>query len=267
MTTSSMHAVLPAPTDDVERAEHDLRTHGIGAVTGALDGVTLRAVRDDLYAAAGHDRARGREQKFALDYAHDETNQRVWNVLSRSPVFIDLVEHPGALRLLRSVLGWPMLLGNLSANITGPGGGEMVLHADQIFVPEPWPAAPQGANAAWCVDDFTADNGATCFVPGSHLLNRAPRPDDDVTPIPLEAPAGTLVVFDSRLWHRTGFNRTATQRRAGLFGWYTRPIYRTQENWFLSLDPSVAQFGSEELLVLLGYKTVGLGLVNGASPR
>jgi ectoine hydroxylase-related dioxygenase (phytanoyl-CoA dioxygenase family) len=259
-------SALPAPTDDLDRAEHDLRTDGICAVTGVLENAQLTAARADLYAAAAHDRARGREQKFALDYAHDDTNQRVWNVLSRSPVFTDLAEHPIALRLLRSVLDWPMLLGNLSANITGPGGGEMVLHADQIFVPEPWPAAPQGANAAWCIDDFTAENGATCFVPLSHTLNRAPRADDDSEAIPMEAAAGSLVVFDSRVWHRTGHNRTTDQRRAGVFGWYTRPIYRTQENWFLSLDPSVRQFASDEMLVLLGYKTVGLGLANGASP-
>jgi ectoine hydroxylase-related dioxygenase (phytanoyl-CoA dioxygenase family) len=257
---------LPAPTADVERAEHDLGEHGICAVTGVLTGDTLAAVRTDLYHAAEQDRLRDREQKFALDHEHDDTNQRVWNVLSRSPVFADLAEHPTALRLLRAVLGWPMLLGNLSANITGPGGGEMVLHADQIFVPTPWPADPQGANAAWCIDDFTADNGATCFVPGSHRSHRPPSPDDDATAVPMEAPAGTLVVFESRIWHRTGFNRTASERRAGIFGWYTRPIYRTQENWFLSLDPSVWRNASDDLLVLLGYKAEGLGLVNGGSP-
>jgi ectoine hydroxylase-related dioxygenase (phytanoyl-CoA dioxygenase family) len=258
---------LPVPTDDLERAEHDLRTQGICAVTGVLDNDTLAAVRADLYGAAASDRARGREQKFLLDYEHDDTNQRVWNVLSRSPVFVDLAEHPVALRLLRAVLDWPILLGNLSANITGPGGGEMVLHADQIFVPTPWPAEPQGANAAWCVDDFTADNGATCFVPGSHLLNRPPEPQDDLPARPMEAPAGSLVVFESRIWHRTGNNVTADQRRAAIFGWYTRPIYRAQENWFLSLDPAVRQFASDNLLVLLGYRTTGLGLVNGASPQ
>ena len=257
---------LPRPTDDLDRAERDLAADGICAVRGVLTGDVLAEARDQLYRAAAEDRARGREVKFGLDYGHDDTNQRVWNVLSRAPIFADLAEHPVALRLLRSVLGWPMLLGNLSANITGPGGGEMVLHADQIFVPEPWPAEPQGANAAWCVDDFTADNGATCFVPGSHLLHRSPRPVDVVDAVPLEAPAGTLVVFESRLWHRTGHNRTTEQRRAGIFGWYTRPIYRTQENWFLSLDPRVRQFASDDLLVLLGFRTAGLGLVNGASP-
>src|SRR5207249_771282 len=129
-------------------------------------------------------------------YVHDETNQRVWNVLSRDPLFEDLAFHRIAVDYVKAVLGWPALLGNISANITGPGGGEMVLHADQIFVPEPWSSAPQGINVAWC----------------------------------------------------------------------PRPIYRTQENWFLALKPEIRQFASEEALVLLGYKTQGLGLVNGASP-
>ena len=256
---------LPDPTDDVERAEHDLLAHGICALTDVLDERTLRSARTALYAAAEEDRRRGWEQRgFLLDL--DETNQRVWNLLSRSPVFIDLAEHPVALQLLRHVLGWPMLLGNISGNITGPGGVAGYLHADQIFVPEPWPAVPQGANAAWCIDDFTADNGATRFVPGSHALNRLPADGDHPNAIPMEAPAGSLVVFDSRVWHQTGPNTTADDRRGAVFGWYTRPIYRTQENWFLSLDPAVRQFASDELLVLLGYRTEGLGLVNGASP-
>lgn len=73
-------------------------------------------------------------------------------------------------------------------------------------------------------------------------------------------------MFDSRLWHQTGSNRTADQHRAAAFGWYTRPIYRTQENWFLSLDPVVRESASDEMLVLLGYRTEGLGLVDGNSP-
>ena len=155
-------------------------------------------------------------------------------MLSRDPVFADLAEHPTALGFVKAILGWPALLGNISANITGPGGGEMVLHADQIFVPEPWPAEPQGMNVAWCLDDFTEANGATRIVPGSHRLNRAPRPKTTgLETVPMEAPAGSIVVFESRVWHKTGFNRTKDQRRAGVFAWYTKPIYRQQENWFL----------------------------------
>ncbi len=257
----------PAPTRDLDQGLRDIREHGLAIVPEVLSGDTLKRAREALYRAAESDRARGREQKFGLDYAHDDTNQRVWNVLSRDPLFEDLAAHPLALSYVRALLGWPALLGNLSANITGPGGGEMVLHADQIFVPEPWAAEPQGLNVAWLLDDFTEDNGATQYVPGSHRLNRAPRPDEAGTAtIPMAAPAGSIVVFESRLWHKTGLNRTAAELRAGVFAWYSRPIYRAQENWFLSLRPEVRQYASDDMLVLLGYKAEGLGLVHGASP-
>lgn len=257
----------PPPTRDLARGLSNIAEYGLTIVPGVLTGDVLKRARDALYRAAESDRARGREQKFGLDYAHDDTNQRVWNVLSRDPVFEDLAFHETAVAYVKAVLGWPALLGNISANITGPGGGEMVLHADQIFVPEPWAREPQGLNVAWCLDDFTEANGATRFAPGSHKLNRAPKAEDaQVDTVPMEAEAGSIVVFESRVWHKTGHNRTECEHRAGVFAWYTKPIYRTQENWFLSLRPEVRQFASDDALVLLGYRTQGLGLVNGASP-
>lgn len=263
----SATVAVPEPTRDIEQGLRNLADFGLTIVPDALDGATLTQARDALYRAAESDAKRQRAVKFSLDYDQDETNVRVWNVLSRDPVFEELAFSPIAIDYVKAVLGWPALLGNISANITGPGGGEMVLHADQIFVPEPWPARPQGLNVAWCLDDFTEANGATRFVPGSHKLNRAPRGDEgDVETLPMEAPAGSAVVFDSRVWHKTGFNRTLADRRAGVFAWYTTPIYRPQENWFLSLKPEVRQFASDDALVLLGWRSEGLGLVNGASP-
>jgi ectoine hydroxylase-related dioxygenase (phytanoyl-CoA dioxygenase family) len=260
-------SVWPPLTADLDQAERDLRTHGICLVANVLPPVVFEEARRALYHAADQDEQRGiRQHGFGLD--HGDGNHRIWNVLSRDRVFVDLVQHPAALRLVKATIGWPALLGNLSANIVKPGGEGGLLHADQIFVPEPWPPdQPQGCNVAWLLDEFTAQNGATRFVPHSHLLNRAPRPDEPDLSIPVTAPAGTMVVFESRLWHRTGENRTTDQTRAGLFAWYSRTIYRTQENWFLSLAPWVLEGASDELLTLLAWKTEGFGQVNGRSPR
>lgn len=259
--------LVPPPTLDTDEGRNNIARFGLTIVPGVLGGDRLKRTREALYRAAESDRARGRMQKFGLDYPTDDSNQRIWNVLSRDPLFEDLAFHPMAVAYVKAVLEWPALLGNISANITGPGGGEMVLHADQIFVPEPWPAAPQGLNVAWCLDDFTEANGATRFVPGSHSRNRPPTQSEQaLETIAIEAEAGSMVVFESRVWHKTGNNGTPSEYRAGVFAWYTKPIYRTQENWFLSLRPEVRQFASDDALVLLGYKTVGLGLVNGASP-
>ncbi|TNF89690.1 MAG: hypothetical protein EP301_02540 [Gammaproteobacteria bacterium] len=258
--------MLAPIVDDIGQAEAHIREHGLALLSGQISPEMLDRARAATYAAADEDRRIGRKaDKFGLDYG--ELNVRVWNILNRGAVFQELVQLPVVLELLREVIGWPALLGNISANIAQPGGEGGVLHPDQLFVPRPWPSEPQGMNFAWLLDDFTAENGATEVVPRSHLAA------EDVDPsvladqaVPVIAPAGTLMVFESRLWHRTGSNQSS-RPRAALFGWYTKPIYRAQENWFLSLDADVIDEASDELLTLLGYKTQGLGLVYGRSPR
>jgi len=265
-----MTAPLPTPTADFTQGLSNLREFGFTVVTGVLSGDTLSRTRDALYRAAESDRKRGRQlEQFALDIGEPGHSQRIWNVLSRDPLFEDLAEHPVALQYIRELLGWPALLGNLSANICRPGcvGGH--LHADQMFLQEPWPdAGPQGLNVAWALDDFTEDNGATRVVPGSHKKNSiADMHEHDWDTVAMIAPAGSAIVFESRLWHKTGANTTSDQQRAAIFGWYTKPYVRTQENWFLALKPEIRQFASEEGLTLLGFKTQGFGLVNGQSPQ
>jgi ectoine hydroxylase-related dioxygenase (phytanoyl-CoA dioxygenase family) len=256
----------PDPTEDPRQAEHDLDEFGLCLIPDALGPAELARAHDAIYQAARDDQATGQSLPgFALDT--NAANQRVWNLLTRDRVFASLVEHPLVLSLLRHALGWPALLSNISGNIAHPGTSMGVLHADQVFVPEPWPAGPQGINAAWCLDDFTASNGATMMAPGSHRASRMPGPNDEAGLLPLVAPAGSLCVFESRIWHRTGSNTTVDQPRAGVFAFYTTPVYRTQENWFLTLDDDFLADASEEMLTLLAYRSSGFGLVYGRSPR
>src|SRR5205807_204139 len=115
------------------------------------------------------------------------------------------------------------LLSNIDANIAGPAGNPMFLHADQSFMPDPWPAYAMVANVIWMLDDFTPENGATRIVPGSHKLCRQP----DFTKAsewpeitrPVTAPAGTAMALDGRLWHQTGANVTRDQRRFGILSY------------------------------------------------
>ncbi|WP_439816038.1 phytanoyl-CoA dioxygenase family protein [Zavarzinia sp. CC-PAN008] len=256
---------LPRPTRDLDQALRDIAEFGVCMVADALDPEMLARARVAIYRAAADDRRRKSEEKFP-DEVEDGINQRVWNLPSRDPVFVEMAEHPIALHFVKALLGWPALLSNISGNITNPGGGTMVMHADQGYMPEPW-GRIQGINCAWCLDDFTAENGATSIVPGSHRLNRAPLESEGRTPvIPMEAPAGTLIVMEGRVWHQTGINTSTNTSRAGAFAWYTLPIYLPQENWYLSLNPSVRQYASETMLELMGFKAGGFGRVNGASP-
>jgi len=257
---------LPAPTRDLRQARADLDRHGLCQIPEVLSRDTCAKARQILYAAAAQDRTSPQQAPdFPLDV--DANNQRVWNLLARDPLFSALAEHSTALELVRHLLGWPALLSNISANIAYPNTAAGVMHADQGFVAQPWPARPQGLNVAWCVDDFSAANGATLVAPGSHRHHHPPPANAAPDMVPLVAPAGSILVFESRLWHQSGANTTTDESRAGVFAFYTTPAYRTQENWFLTLDEAFLRTASPTLLTLLAYKAQGFGLVYGRSPR
>ena len=72
-------------------------------------------------------------------------------------------------------------------------------------------------NSIWMLSDFTAENGATRVVPGKHLSEQTPDVlDDPAATHPDEmlllGKAGTVVVFDSHMWHGTTHNGSRDHR-------------------------------------------------------
>ena len=51
-----------------------------------------------------------------------------------------------------------------------------------------------------------------------------------------EATAGSVILMDGRLWHRSGQNTTTDRERALLFAFYARSFLRHQNNWGASLS-------------------------------
>ena len=101
-------------------------------------------------------------------------------------------------------------------------------------VPTPSGETVMGVQRIVCVSEFTKYRGATAFKLGSHALEKGPPadwgvardayqsghraanglpyngPDADV----IEAPPGSMILFDTRTWHRAGINRSDQNRAA-----------------------------------------------------
>ncbi len=248
-------------TAEVEKSLQEIDENGFCIVPDVLDADELHSLRAALDRAAAEDDAAGRASR----YGPNLSNQRVWALLNRGEEFVQLATHPLALELVRSRLGMDVLLGNLSANITAPGGDREIgrLHTDQGFLLEPWPYL-LATNVAWFLDDFSKENGGTLIVPKSHTLGTFPPHDlEPSAPERLTGTAGSMAVLDGRLHHATGLNRTKDQKRRAVFSTYILPFLRGQENWTRSLNPDVLA-AHPELAAITGFEEwQTLGGVNG----
>jgi ectoine hydroxylase-related dioxygenase (phytanoyl-CoA dioxygenase family) len=66
------------------------------------------------------------------------------------------------------------------------------------------PPYAQVANATWALSDYTPENGATRFVPGSHKLARHPTRAEALdmsSAVTVTAKAGSIVLWNGGTWH------------------------------------------------------------------
>ena len=250
---SQARAADPLQAQAQAQAIEHLHEHGWCVVPGLLSRDAAAHVLERLWAAADENRRRGRETHVGnLD--PNASNVRVFDLLDIDPVFRDLIRRPQALDLVHGLLGPDVMVSNFTANIARPGSASMSLHSDQaLVVPPPW-LAPWSMNIIWCLTDVRRENGATLFIPGSHRITRLDElgPDPASRLRPFEAPAGSIIAMDGRLWHTSGANVTENEDRALLFGYYTRAFLRPQANWNVTLSPGVQAGLDAELRQLLG---------------
>ena len=80
-------------------------------------------------------------------------------------------------------------------------------------------------------NDFTTENGATLYVPKSHLKREKPERNANYEAKQMLGKAGTMVIFDSGLWHKAGAstnnNRWSTYNYYG--PWFVKPYFRYPE--------------------------------------
>lgn len=177
---------------------------------------------------------------------------RIYNLLTHGPVFTRVPIHERVLPVVEGLLDRELLLSVLSAITLAPGQTAQPIHADTQLIPIARPHPTIAVNAMWALSDFTEANGATRFIPGSHLRDHNPDYDGRYDSVPAEMAAGSVMLFDSQLWHGGGQNRTA-DRRWGMICLYCAGWLRQQENQQLGVPQDLARTFPRRLQELLGY--------------
>ncbi len=153
------------------------------------------------------------------EFKTEEHARRLANLVDKGEVFRRAIVLPEILSCVRQVLGPAIKLSSLNARSADPFSDEgQPLHVDMGAIPDEkgyWVC-----NTVWLLDDFTADNGATRMIPGSHTWKTRP---EDVLADPmathadevlLTGKAGSIAVMNAHMWHGGTANRTAAPRLA-----------------------------------------------------
>ena len=186
-----MARTVATPTTDLDRARDDLDRVGYCIVESVMPEGLAERLRIRVLEQAHAELGTSEENVL------DGNTQWVANVINKGAVFLELLTcSEASLALARHLLGPEFILSCANAPISGPGNRRMAMHSDQYWTPaippegyerlgeqgfsgmhtaDRLPPAPPShlfppcmATLIWAVTDFTAANGATMFVPGSH---------------------------------------------------------------------------------------------------
>lgn len=249
-------STLPKPTESVTQVKEDMEKWGYGLVANALTPHEVSRLRKRLM-----DQANGEADAGIgfFDGGEKKPNQRVWCLPNKGREFLDLLEHNKTIDdYVPDFCGDDAILFSYTANIARYGNTPMHMHTDQITIQPPIRSVAVGMNLMYFLEDVTPENGGTLVMPGSHLGNWAPDdPYDPVDTVAAAGPAGTCMVFESRLWHATGSNTIPGSERPVLLVFFTRSWMRQQENFSLSLKDEVYDHVSDKVKGYLGFRTTG----------
>jgi len=114
---------------------------------------------------------------------------------------------------------------------------------------------PMMMNMLVMLDDFTLENGATYLLSGSHLKNDKPESEEFYSKADrATGKAGSILLFDSLLWHAAGLNTTNKARRALTLA-FTRPFQKQQLDYPRLLGYEMMDSFDENLKQVLGYNS------------
>ena len=275
---------LPPLTRDVEEGKRHMDDYGLCVHEAFVGGDELKALRERLVEQAeleceyGVALLSGQSRGGKTWYGHPEAGhlpgwQGIAALYNKGRVFIDYIKHPLFAAYNQHVFrGASSHLSAMTGLIVRAGAEPMVVHVDQQFMP--YTEVPTYLNCMLCLSDFEEAMGATRVVPRSHLgaypkqaydSQRGAYNPEPIETVAVEAPAGSVIFFESRTWHQSGVS-TSDKTRYSLTTLWQQHWVKPMDNIPFNLQDSVYASLGEDELKLLGFKAEPSGRLESPAP-
>ena len=257
-------AGLERLSDDVTADDvvYTLERDGGVIIEDFLSPITLAGLRNDLLPllerqSTGRDGFSGfKTRRLSALFAHT----RHCVEIATHPLFLKPAEHflckprevwVGENRL---TLAADIRIGVTQAIQLAPGQGAQPLHRDDTAFMWRHPTnGREGRLQIICaLSNFTAENGGTLVIPGSHLWDDDRKPEMSEA-IPTVMKAGSALIFLGSTFHAGGTNSTADEYRTAAGMALDVSNVRQEENMYLSLTSELVASYPEQIQRLLGW--------------
>jgi ectoine hydroxylase-related dioxygenase (phytanoyl-CoA dioxygenase family) len=242
-------------TDWLDQALAALAYDGCGVVTDVLDEDFLAQTKEAMYGAQQAIRDGVGEDK--LERAGELGVLRL--MVRYDDHFLRFLELPELLAIVDNTVSNTAIL-HLQNGLVLPSFAQGEVPATfQTTFHQDFPRYLEGyvasINAFFAIDEFREDNGATLLVPGTH--QRPQRPPDaylEQQSVPSICPAGSMLLFDSTLWHAAGANVSGADRLA-INHQFTRSFFKQQMDYVRALGNEKVLEQPPRTQQLLGWYT------------
>ena len=175
-------------------------------------------------------------------------------LLGRHPAVDRVATLPKIMAFAEFSVGKAMRGGRFVGSIKRDGDDGLNLHADQNWIPTPFPEHNLLVTFCFACEGMTEAGGSTCVVPESHLMRRTPTADevDGAQSVPIETEKGDVAVWDGAIWHGSYPRKipgTRTVLHATYQRLYTQPI---DDFTYLLKDEAYMATAPEGMRQLLG---------------
>ena len=239
--------------------------HGAGAVriSGLFSTEQVAEARAIIMAHSEEDGDKVTHfQGAAAEQGNLHLQRRVWNLLAKGRVFSEMATHPVLMEILGAFLGTEFIMGSIAANRILPGGPGQEPHVDYPYWdfhrPQTHPVGmngsfPMNAQVSILLDPFTAQSGATAYVPGSQKELRYPGPEDGFFEKceRMIGEPGDVALFYGVTWHCAMPNRSDHDRSAVLIQYLPKWV-KPMEDMPAALPHEFLEVASPDLRQLLG---------------
>ena len=176
----------------------------------------------------------------------------VHNPMLSNAVFFDVLEHPAVVASLDTFLGDTSIVYAFTTS-SMPTGGSNYSRRVHVDCPRVIPGYITNLGVIIALDEFTEDNGATYFLPGSFERVDAPSDEEFFAGAERVFPGrGDIVVFNARTFHYGGVNNTDQDRHALTIN-ACRSYMRQRFDYPRMITDEVASTFSPTLRRVLGF--------------